>query len=71
MWLIFQLLVMFAIASGIIYFDQQTGGHTGGTAIAILSFGVAYGLTWLLSRLLDWRHRRKSKLRDEGSSLTL
>ncbi len=64
MWMIIQLLVAFAVACGIIYFDSQTGGKTGGPAIAVLGFGAAYLVTWLLSRLLDYRHRRKAQLSD-------
>ncbi len=71
MWKIFQLLVMFAVACGIIYFDQQTGGRTGGPVIAALGFGAAYLATWLLGWLLDCRQRRKAKLRNQGTSLTI
>jgi hypothetical protein len=71
MWLIFQLLVMFAVAAGIIYFDSQTGGATGGPAMGLLGVGAAYLLTWLAFQALDWRYRRKTKLRNERTSLTL
>jgi len=63
MWLVLQLLVAFAVASGIIYFDSQTGVRTGGPAIGVLAFGAAWLVTWLLSRLLDLK-RRKTKLSD-------
>ena len=64
MWWVIQLLVAFAVACGIIYFDSQTGGRTGGPAIGILAFGAAWLVTWLISRGLDRRHRRKGQLRN-------
>lgn len=65
MWWLIQLLVAFAVACGIIYFDSQTSGRTGGPAIGIVAFGAAYLVTWLLSWLLDRRKRSKAQLRNE------
>lgn len=65
MWMILQLLVAFAVASGIIYFDSQTGGKTGGPAIAVLGFGAAYLVTYCVGWCLDRRKRSKAKLSNE------
>lgn len=65
MWMTIQLLVAFAVASAIIYFDQQTGGKTGGPAIAVLGFGAAYLVTYGISWCLDRRKRSKAELGDK------
>jgi hypothetical protein len=62
MWMILQLLVAFAVASAIIYFDSQTGGATGGPAIGVLAFGAAWLVTYGVSWCLDRRKRSKAEL---------
>lgn len=67
MWLAFQLLIAFAVLSANIYWQITPNG----VVAALGAFGIAYGATWLLSRLLDYRKRRKAKLGDKSTSLTI
>jgi hypothetical protein len=67
MWLIIQLLVAFAVLSANIYWQLTPNG----VVAALGAFGAAYSVTWLLSRLLDYRKRRKAQLSNERTSLTI
>jgi hypothetical protein len=60
MWLILQVLIAFAVLSANIYWQITPNG----LVAALGAFGLAYSVTWLLSRLLDYRHRRKAELRN-------
>jgi hypothetical protein len=67
MWMILQLLIAFAVLSANIYWQLTPNGFVA----SLGAFGAAYSVTWLISWLLDRRHRRKAKLGDKGSSLTI
>lgn len=66
MWLLFQLLVMFAVLSANIYWELTPNGYLA-SGIAL---GVAFGLTWLINWLLYLIRRRKHGLQEQGPTLT-
>jgi peptidoglycan/LPS O-acetylase OafA/YrhL len=59
LWYLFQFAVFF----GIFAWTNETGiGHGLGIAPVVTSAAVAFGLTWLLGRAVDWWRRRKQAL---------
>jgi len=63
MWGFLQFLVMFAVGSAAIYWQWDAGGP----AIGAVAVGAAFGVTWGLSRLIDWLRSRRLPLQQEGA----
>jgi hypothetical protein len=59
LWYLFQFAVFFGIFAWI----NETGiGNGLGLAPIGFAAGIAFGLTWLLGKAIDWRRRRKEAL---------
>lgn len=55
MWLILQLLIMFAFLASNVHWQWAPNSLVAG----LVGFGVAYSVPWMLGKVLDFWHRHK------------